>query len=381
MTDSFKPQSGQPERCKTHFVRKPAKCPKCGHRPLADIWYGSYDFTYELKAKLNSGTVVLGGCCIDPENDPVWACSTCDWQGWRSTAQHSDRRQRLPAMNPKLLRTSLDRVGRIEPAGCESTVVSHPNPEIEESQAVQVGFVMEHRFAFCHWIKSQQDLLYDVRTRIRIPENEFRAPDLVSWDWHDDCGADDDVIEDELKLLNLRNEEEVALYAWAGLHPLNDGHMLPAVWLNALGNVYIIQKQKTDCKSENRTFQDRFGREHSIFYFRSHGDFAKTFEKTNSGTGVIWDIDLDYFTKSKSLRDVCYASPVEAEEIQEMLEPSNPWMPLILEDLKAVTIALEPKYTGGLSVSLELYRHWESALFTAPLFSKKCRWKKGLVNA
>ena len=68
-------------------------------------------------------------------------------------------------------------------------------------------------------------------------------------------------------------------------------------------------------------------------------------------------------------------------EIQALLLAKNPWMPLILRDLKAITIALEPKYTGGLSVSLELYRHWESALFAVPLFNEKCRWRKGLVKA
>ena len=59
-----------------------------------------------------------------------------------------------------------------------------------------------------------------------------------------------------------------------------------------------------------------------------------------------------------------------------MLSPSSTWMPLILRDLKAITIALEPKYTGGLSHSLKLYQYWESALFSASVFSKKCRWRR-----
>jgi hypothetical protein len=152
------------------------------------------------------------------------------------------------------------------------------------------------------------------------------------------------------------------------------------VWLNALGNVYIIQKQKQDCKGESRRLADRFGHEHQIFYFRSLKNFPTKFERTNTGAGVIWDIDLDYFTKGKSVPDQCYSPPLSAEEIKALLSPNTAWMPLILRDLKAVTIALEPMYTGGLSLSLELYRHWESSLFAAPLFNKKCRWREGIVK-
>lgn len=56
-------------------------------------------------------------------------------------------------------------------------------------------------------------------------------------------------------------------------------------------------------------------------------------------------------------------------------------MPLILRDLKAITLALEPQYTGGLSKSLEFYQNWESALFAAPFTDKKCRWRKKVMAA
>jgi hypothetical protein len=282
-------------------------------------------------------------------------------------------------MNNGLVASLIDNLGSVDPPGCVSDFLEHPFPPYRNQQAVEVGFVIEHRFAFYYWIKCKQKLQRNQRTGQMSDDMGFVPPDLVTWDWHDDCGADSDIVKDKLAVLNQANEAEVAVYCWAGLCHLNDGQILPAVWLNALGNVYIIQKQKQGCRQENRTFRDRFGHEHNLFYFRSLKDFPRTFEKTNSRTGVIWDIDLDYFTQGKSVSDQCYTPTLSGEEVKAMLSPDKPWMPLLLSDVKAITIALEPQYTGGLSVSLDLYRHWESALFSAPLFGKKCHWRKGLL--
>ncbi len=283
-------------------------------------------------------------------------------------------------MNSELIVSLLENLGSIDPPGCVSEFVEHPYPPSRKSQCVEVGFVMEHRFAFHYWIKCKQKLQRHRHTSEPIEDAHFTPPDLVTWDWHDDCGVDTDLLEDKLKELDHTDEAELALYSWAGLCSLNDGQILPAVWLNALGNVYIIQKQEQDCKSKNRTLIDRFGNQHRVFYFRSLKHFPKTFEKTSTDNGVIWDIDLDYFTRGRRVPDQSSMPALSGEEVTTMLSPTAPWMPLILRDLKAITIALEPKFTGGLSISLELYRHWESSLFTAPLFSKKCRWRRGLLT-
>lgn len=283
-------------------------------------------------------------------------------------------------MNSELVATLLNRIGRINPPGCISDFVEHPNPAHRNRECVEVGFVLEHRFAFYYWLKCKQKLRQDRRSRGIIEDDQFMPPDLITWDWHDDVGGECDFIEDELIQLNQADEEEVAFFCWAGLRQINDGQIAPALWLNALGNVYVIQKQRQDCKSENRVFKDRYGQEHHIFYFRSLKHFPATFERTASGTGVIWDIDMDYFTQGRSVPDQWYTPPLSGEDVKAMLSPDATWMPLILRDLKAITIALEPEYTGGLSHSLDLYRHWESALFAAPLFSKTCRWRKGLIE-
>ncbi len=283
-------------------------------------------------------------------------------------------------MNNELLNSLMNRVGCIDPPGCLSGFVEHPFVPYRKSVGVEVGFVIEHRFAFYYWIKCKQMLQQGWRTGQQVDDEGFTPPDLVTWDWHDDVGGECDFIEAELSQLNQAENEEVALFCWAGLRQLNDGQIAPAMWLNALGNVYVIQKQRKDCRSQNRSLIDRFGNEHQVFYFRSLKDFPATFERTNSRTGVIWDIDLDYFTRGRSVPDQCYTPALSGDTITAMLQSDRPWLPLILRDLKAVTIALEPKYTGGLSVSLELYRTWESALFSAPLFSSKCRWRKGVVT-
>lgn len=56
--------------------RKPAKCPACGHTPVATILWGLPDFDPELEAALKAGTVALGGCCIS-DDDPAWQCTAC----------------------------------------------------------------------------------------------------------------------------------------------------------------------------------------------------------------------------------------------------------------------------------------------------------------
>ncbi len=282
--------------------------------------------------------------------------------------------------NDELIRKLIKRVGNVNPPGCESTYVDHPNLAGHNKRCVEVGFVIEHRFAFYYWVKSKQRLLGNNNGSDPIDDQSFSPPDLVTWDWHDDVGGECDFIKSELKLLDQTNEQEVALFCWAGLRQLNDGHIAPALWINAIGNVYVIQKQRKGCKKANRTVSDRYGKEHQVHYFRSLLDFARAFEDAHTGTGVIWDVDLDFFTKPGKVPNRKYTPPLSGEDIQTLLSPDKPWMPLILRDLDSITIAIEPTYTGGLSLSLELYRHWESTLFESPLFSKECRWRKGHIQ-
>ena len=52
------------------------KCPICGSRNTAEIHYGLPAFNDELISKLESGEVVLGGCCVEL-NSPEMHCNDC----------------------------------------------------------------------------------------------------------------------------------------------------------------------------------------------------------------------------------------------------------------------------------------------------------------
>ena len=58
------------------FKRKPRKCPKCASNKIASIMYGMPVPDEKLQADLDSGRVVLGGCCISLD-DPAWKCREC----------------------------------------------------------------------------------------------------------------------------------------------------------------------------------------------------------------------------------------------------------------------------------------------------------------
>lgn len=51
-------------------------CPDCGSNRQALIFYGLPEFTDDLRARLEAGSIVLGGCCISGE-DPEWHCLDC----------------------------------------------------------------------------------------------------------------------------------------------------------------------------------------------------------------------------------------------------------------------------------------------------------------
>lgn len=62
---------------KMYVKRKPIKCPKCGHRPVAKYVYGMFIYSDEQKKELEAGKIAIGGCCIMPDN-PKWFCSNCE---------------------------------------------------------------------------------------------------------------------------------------------------------------------------------------------------------------------------------------------------------------------------------------------------------------
>jgi len=58
------------------------RCPRCGSRSVAEILFGLPEWSEELEDKLDSGRLVLGGCCVTG-SDPDRHCNACDHR-WRS---------------------------------------------------------------------------------------------------------------------------------------------------------------------------------------------------------------------------------------------------------------------------------------------------------
>lgn len=58
------------------------RCPACGSAEVASILYGLPMYDEELRADLDAGRVVLGGCCVGGD-DPVWLCRACKHQWGR----------------------------------------------------------------------------------------------------------------------------------------------------------------------------------------------------------------------------------------------------------------------------------------------------------
>ncbi len=75
-------------------MRKPRKCPSCGHAPFASILRGLPHYSDDLERDLEAGRVVLGGCSVSLD-DPAWACSACGMEMWSDgrmavSPEHSD---------------------------------------------------------------------------------------------------------------------------------------------------------------------------------------------------------------------------------------------------------------------------------------------------
>src|ERR1043166_8491903 len=118
------------------------------------------------------------------------------------------RIQRMHSMNLDFAVHFLKYAKSLEPPGSCSTYVEHPVPGYRDNLSVPIGIVLEHRFAFAHWIKCKQSLMYKARTAKPSSDEEFVPPDLISFDWHDDFGCDSDFHTSDLETLNQRDENE-----------------------------------------------------------------------------------------------------------------------------------------------------------------------------
>jgi hypothetical protein len=261
----------------------------------------------------------------------------------------------------------------INPPGCYSNFLKTPYHVCCDGgrESIEISVFYEHRFAFYYWMKWRREKC--------LKNNEcldsFDAPHLVSMDLHNDFGCDCDFIKEHIIELNkAKNLDEIALFTWLGLRSLNDGHILPAVWLNAVGDVYLVVEQMGQ-KEDNICVKDCFGNSHNIHYVKSLGEFAKRWERSDYNSQkryIYWDIDLDYFTKGD-----CYDGPIMSEkEIYEIFEKGKDGVRVILNAVSGITFALEPKYSRGIFTALNFYSIWEKIFLNGNLFPfGNCDWQ------
>lgn len=253
--------------------------------------------------------------------------------------------------------------GWIDPPGCESSFVSLPG---QNNGCCTIGIVHEHRFAFYFWG------LYSIE--------KDSSPVLITIDAHDDVGVPTEVIPDDLNNLHIHNRLELGLFAWLRLRSLNDGHILPALYLNFFSDVYVLINDRED-SAAFKTFRteqqqsDRSGRTHTVKFYQ---DSEILLNEIPPDCPVFLDIDLDYFSVDNPQAGSVLGSEnlVSDEVIKSTLSIDGPLIAPIFDRIVGLTIALEPKYCGGLVNSLHVLDILNQELFEGTLCTDVCKWKK-----
>lgn len=246
----------------------------------------------------------------------------------------------------------------IRPPGTYYDIVAHP---IDRRRAIEEAIVQDHRFAFFYWLKWRNK-----------QAEQPNPPTLISLDWHQDLAQPCDLECEWLSTLDTTDYKAVGYFCWDKLHVLNDGHILAAAYLNLIGDIHVVQKQRDECPED---FVDIEGRKHLVRCYDSVEQLTEAISGQEHDS-VILDIDLDYFTESP---DPCGGGDklqlVGQEEIQACLDPASPFMSWIFPRMTGMTIATEPEFCGGLMNSNHLFNVVCGTLFDPPLLSHKAGWR------
>jgi hypothetical protein len=244
----------------------------------------------------------------------------------------------------------------LAPMGAYISIMKHPFTK----DAIEVAVFHEHRIAFYYWALWSTGIKYS-KPPISPP------PTLVSFDWHEDTVAPNEVEKEELKNLDLGKMGEIAFFSWAKLHPHNDGHILSAAYLNLISDIFLVRKQEPDA---HQPFMDMFGSTHKIYSFDNVKDMYDSLKKHTGIDKVYLDIDLDYFTESPdSSGGGTELSLVSTDEIIATLDHQSDIMQFILPRLSGMTIAIEPEFCGGYSSAMSIYQNVEKTMFNGQLLS------------
>ena len=237
----------------------------------------------------------------------------------------------------------------IRPPGTYYDIVSHP---MNVNSAIEIAIVQEHRFAFFYWLKWRN------KSELSTP------PSLISLDWHRDLGHPCATECEWLKKLDTNDYKEVSYFCWDKLHPLNDGHILAAAYLNIIGDIHVLQKQAGVSVED---FKDLTGKNHVVHCYQSIDELIEGVS-SQKHSSVIFDVDLDYFTESSDRNGGGKnVKLVTAEEIRGCLNPHGKLMSWVFPRIHGMTIATEPEFCGGLLNSNIQFGVLHDTLFNPPL--------------
>ncbi len=243
------------------------------------------------------------------------------------------------------------------PPGSYNWIVAHPSRP--ETEAMEVATFHEHRFAFFYW------------NRWRVENPTKPRPDLISLDWHRDLAAPDSYERGILRGLDLSNMTGTAVASWIELHPHDDGHVLAAAYLDLIGDVYVVQKHRDGPEPD---LVDVKGQIHKVRCFASIDELLDK-AKREGVENIYLDIDLDFFTESDDPNGGGEVRLLERESAREVIDPDGPLLSFAFPRLQGMTIALEPKFCGGLSNSHRLFGWVDNSLFDPGLGYPGCRWR------
>ncbi|WP_390454893.1 hypothetical protein [Chryseobacterium sp. Alg-005] len=232
--------------------------------------------------------------------------------------------------------------------------------------AMQIALFNSHRFAFYFWNLWKRELL-----KHRLNANV----DLITYDWHQDLVYPSDGAKEELKKLDLDNNFEVSFFSSYRLNTLNDSHIMSAVYLDIIGDVWVLCRQGTfESDWEDEYFEDIKGKKHVVRKFKTEDALREALLLSNV-QNVFFDIDLDYFTLNNNIEPTDKFTYMKDPEIKDLLSIENTLIQWIFDRLTGITIALEPEFTGGISKSLKYLSLIEKLWFEKPLGNFHVRWK------
>lgn len=193
---------------------------------------------------------------------------------------------------------------------------------------------------------------------------KFNFPlDLVSIDYHLDLAAPSEPEKENLLKLNHNDDKEIAFFTWNHLNPLNDGHILSAVYLNLIGDVVILTKA---LDRECPEYIDKEGNKHMVHAYSDKQPFIDKVKTLQND--ILLDIDLDYFVEEQrddGEHDRIVYEPKDSD--YAFLDSTNPMMQHLKGKLKLITIAKEPECCGGILNSNDILKRVSEKLFVGGL--------------